>query len=321
MTDMSQTVDDIVRRSKKTFANIEVDRPLATRTKELFENAKVPLDPRIYKGEARAYVSKGQIYESPVKMQERMSRNSQSVKDWFGGERYDIERKLPPSQRGYNFRRDTAGNAAYSQSFEDIAKQYLMGEGKELYAHLRGQGRDFYDITKIGTADLEGAVAALATNGVEAALLGSKDFEQKVSQLAANYGVSVDRAISYVLAHEFVHASQKGKYFDDPVLAELDVEHTLNEYFNARGDKDLAVIASDRADNVTRNYGGIGAYGVPKGISERGSIESYLGPGKGYSGKGDGKGYAGSVAAGADSGTASGAGSGSYASASAASSN
>ncbi len=308
MTDKSQTVDDVIRQSKKKFENMEVDKPLADRAKQLFESAKTPLDSSIYKGEFKAYTPKSENYESPVDLQKRMYKKSPNVKEWIGNERYDIEQKLPPDKRGYNFRRDTAGNAAQNASFEDVAKQYLMGEGKELYAHLRKQGRDFYDITRIGTADLEGAVAALAVRGTEAALLGSKDFEQKASQLASHYGISTDRAISYVMAHEFVHASQKGKYFDDPILAELDVEHTLKDYFTAKGDKDLAAVAGDRAANVSRNYGGSGSYKMPKGISERGGLESYVGKGAGgsysapsgkaaHSGAAAGKASAGSYAA------------------------
>ncbi len=299
MTNMSQTVDDVIKQSKKNWENISVDRPLGDRARELFESARTKIDPQIYKGEYKSkppsYNSESNKQKSPVKLQEKMYNKSMSVKEWIANERYEAEKNLPPNQRGYNFKRDTAGNTSYNSSFEDVAKQYLMGEGKELYTYLSGKERDFYDITAIGT-DLEGrlpddAIAALATNGVTAALIGSKDFDRKASQFAAHYGISVDRAVTYLLSHEFVHASQKGKYFDDPILAELDVEHTLKEYFTQKGDKDLADVASDRAANVTRNYGGSGAYNMPKGISERGGLESYIGKGAGgeYSSSAGGK--------------------------------
>jgi hypothetical protein len=285
MMNTSQTIDEVKREHGKKLEQLAIDAPLGGKAKQLFENAKAPLDPRIYKGDFKSYRADGQSYETGNQALNRMSKNSGNVKDWLGNERYDAERQLPQSRRGYKFGRDTAS------SFEDVAKQYLMGEGKELYAHLRSQGRGFYDITRIGTADLEGAIAALAIKGTEAALLGSKDFYQKVSQLASQYGVSNDRAVKYVLAHEFTHASQKGKYFDDPVLAELDVENTLKDYFSKKGDKDLAAIAGDRAANVTGNYGSLGTYRMPKGVGKAGYSSSVNGRAS-YSGAGKAGSYA-----------------------------
>ncbi len=260
MTAKSQSVEDIINDVKTKGQYTVIDKPLESyQQKELFEKAGTKLDPGIYKGESRAYRSTSSSYESGNQTLDRMAKQSGDLTGWIANQRYETEKKVGP-KAGYNFRRDTASSgkgvsSKYSGSFEDIAKSYLMGEGKELYKHLKGQGRDFYNITKIGTSDLEGAIAALATQGDEAALIGSKDFDKKVSELAGNYGVSKERAISYVMAHEFVHASQKGKYFDT-IGAELDVEHTLKEYFTAKGDKDLAYIASDRASKVARNYAG-----------------------------------------------------------------
>ena len=306
MTAKSQTVDDLVRGSKNKLEYNTIDAKFNGRAKEFFDKATIKLDPNIYKGEAGAYRSEEKGSESPVKTLDRMYDQSESVKNWFGNERHEIEKGLPPNLRGYNFQRDTAGalgsadgtkTPVYSGSFEDVAKQYLMTEGKELFAHLKGKGRDFYDITRIGTQKegLESAIAGLAVYGNEAALIGSKDFDAKVSQLAGQYGVSKERAITYVMSHELVHASQKGKYFDDPIMAESDVEHTLKEYFTQKGDHDLAAIASDRASKVTSNYGNLGSYKAPKGAGDyKGSlnartIASYSGKAGGYSGKSGGK--------------------------------
>lgn len=247
MINTSQSLKDVMNDEKwRMFA---IDAPLASRARDLFEKAS-PLDPEIYKGGFKPY-SRSQSLESSLDTQKRMYEKSDSLKDWFARERYDVGKKMPPDKRGYKFGRDTAG------SFEDVAKQYLMGEGKELYGFLKSKGRDFYDITKIGTGDIgEKAVAGLAINGSEAALIGSRDFETKISMLASQYGVSQERATEYVLAHELVHASQKGRYKNDPLRAELDVEHTLKGYFASKGYSDLAAIAGDRANNVTRNYSG-----------------------------------------------------------------
>ncbi|MBW3016686.1 hypothetical protein KY309_03695 [Candidatus Woesearchaeota archaeon] len=245
MINTSQSLKDVLKEEK--WRMLAVDGPLAARAQELFQKAS-PLDPEIYKGGFRSY-SKSQSLESSLDTQKRMYEKSDSLNDWFARQRYDVERKMPPGKKGYDFGRDTC--------FEDVAKQYLMGEGKELYQHLKSQGREFYDITKIGTGDIgEKAVAGLAVKGSEAALIGSRDFEVKVSALASQYGVSRQRATEYVLAHELVHASQKGRYANDPLGAELDVEHTLKGYFTSKGYSDLAAIAGDRANNVARNYSG-----------------------------------------------------------------
>jgi hypothetical protein len=259
MTAKSQNIEDIVKETREKNQYIPIDKPLyGKESRDLFDGAGKKLDPAIYKGESGSYRSDDKKYESGNQTLDRMSKQSDDLKGWIADQRYEAERKAGP-KAGYNFRRDTASGKqvqnSYSGSFENIAKQYLMGEGKELYKHLKGQGRDFYDITRIGTASLDGAVAALAIQGNEAALIGDKNFESKVSGLAAQYGVPKERAISYVMAHEFVHASQKGKYFDT-IAAELDVEHTLKSYFTAKGQKDLAYIAGDRAGKVARNYGG-----------------------------------------------------------------
>jgi hypothetical protein len=285
MTNKSQTVKDVMHEHKKRLEDIAVDAPLNNRARELFEKAKTPLDPQIYRGEFKAYSGKdSDNYESSLESQKRMSEKSENFKDWMGNEKYEAEKKVSPDKKGYKFARDTAGE--FSDKFEDIAKSYLMSEGRELYKFLRGQGRDFYDITRIGTAKLENAVAALAIRGTEAALIGASDFDKKISQLASQYGVTKTKATNYVLSHEFVHASQKGKYFDSHVQAELDVEHTLKDYFTKKGENDLAAIASDRASKVTSNYGSFGKYAAPKAGKDYSVPKGDVLKGPGYVGKG-----------------------------------
>lgn len=248
MMNASQSVDEVVKESQNKWQKYVVDSPLGAGANELFEKA-ARIDPGIYKGEAKPY-QRTEVHESSIETEKRMSKKSESLDDRLGRQHYDAGKRLP------------ADRQKYSGSFEDVAKQYLSGEGKELYGYLRAKGRDFYDITGIVSAKLKDdrAIAGLAIKGKDAVLAGSHDFEKRISQLARHYGVSGDRAKSYVLAHEFAHASQKGKYFDDDIQRELDVENTLKEYFSAKGDKDLADIAGDRASNVTRNYGGARSY-------------------------------------------------------------
>src|SRR5574341_192637 len=276
MTSKSQSVEDIVKEAKGKWKDLAVDKPLTEQQhKEFFEKAAIKLDPSIYKGEAKAYrADQGQEYESANQKLDRMSKQSDDLKGWIADQRYEAEKKLPPGQQGYNFKRDTASgekvnHRPYSGSFADMARQYLMSEGKELYSFLKGKNRDFYEITRIGTQNLEGAIAALAIQGNEAALIGDKNFDRKISECAGNYGVTKNQAVSYIMAHEFVHASQKGKYLKSHIDAELDVEHTLKEYFTAKGDKYLAAIAADRASKVTSNYSFMGSY-APKTSSYNG---------------------------------------------------
>ena len=294
MTAKSQSVEDIINETKNKWQQYGIDKPLSGQQhKEFFESARAKLDPAIYKGESGAYRSDDKTYESGNQVIDRMSKQSDDMKDWIAEQVYEAGKKVSP-KGSYNFQRDTVNgkgvSSKYSGSFENIAKQYLMGEGKGLYAHLKGKGRDFYNITKIGTANLEGAIAALAIQGDKAALIGDKNFDRKISKFANNYGVSKERAISYVMAHEFTHASQKGKYGKDHIAAELDVELTLKEYFTAKGDKDLADIASDRASKVTSNYASMGTYASPKGEKNI-DLKSHIG--KDYN-KAD-KGYNGNV--------------------------
>lgn len=233
-----KVLDQLQKKDSDSLRNVPVHSYLG---RESFKGEK--FDPKIYMGESRAYRSE-KSYESSVSVLNRMSKQSAKLEDYVG-----------------KFK-DEHG-AKYSGDFVSVAKQYLSSDAGDLYGFLRGKGRDFYEITKIGVGDIKGGIAGLAMQGSEAALIGSRDFDNKVSEFAKSYGVARERAVQYIMAHEFVHSSQKGRGYDDHIQAELDVEHTLKEYFTAKGDKDLAYIASHRADNVTRNYASVGTYRMP----------------------------------------------------------
>lgn len=146
--------------------------------------------------------------------------------------------------------------------FEEKTNAYFTNEGVQLTNYLRGQGRDFYKLESIGTSNLEGAIAAVAHNNENAILLGNRDFENKVEELARFYGVSQNVARRYVFDHETVHLSQKGRAYDDHFAAEYDVEGTLLEFYSKLGEKEpgnadykaLAGIARDRHASVQTNY-------------------------------------------------------------------
>lgn len=255
------------------------DSPVSERAKESSDKVESQESP-LYAGGFRAYRSdKGKNVEPYWQTLRRMSKEGQRFKTWNAQQLSGIQKQLPPEQSAYNFEREIAsGNPApqtqnYSGSFENIARQYLMTEGKEFYAFQKAKGREFYDITRIESADLEsiakGAIAALEHDGKNATLLGSYNFDEKAQAFADNYGVSKDRAITYLLTHELAHASAKGIGFDDQIQSELYVENTLNEYFTAKGYDDLAAVAGDRAANVAENYSGLSSLA---GASDYGSI-------------------------------------------------
>jgi hypothetical protein len=148
------------------------------------------------------------------------------------------------------------------KSFEDRANAYFTNEGAQLKTYLRGEGRAFYQLEAIGTRGLERGIAAVTMQGDKAMLIGSSDFENKVSELAQHCGVSQNVARRYVFDHETVHLSQKGKCFDDHFAAEYDVEGTLLKYYGELAGKEpknadykaLAGIAKERSASVPTNY-------------------------------------------------------------------
>lgn len=270
MTEASQSIEEIVTYTKRKWEYFATDAPTSERSKEPSDKSEIQPDNALYAGGFRGYRSdKGKNVEPYYETLRRMAKQSQRFNAGNAQQHSDVQRQ-PPLQN-YNFERDTAGNSGsrvptYSGSFEDVAKQYLTTEGKEFYAFQKSKGRDFYNITRIETADLEsiadGAIAALENDGNEATLLGSYNFDAKAEQFADHYGVSKDRAITYLLTHELAHASAKGIGFDDHIQSEKYVENTLHEYFTAKGDYDLANIASDRAANVMQNYGSLDSVGT-----------------------------------------------------------
>jgi|SRR3989338_6664358 len=147
-------------------------------------------------------------------------------------------------------------------TFEERANAYYSNEGIELKEYLHGKGRKFYELEQTGTANLEDAIAAVAMEGDCAILIGNKNFEAKVTELARAYGVSQNVARRYVFDHETVHLSQKGRICDDHIVAERDVESTLAEYYdkllkNDPGNREYAAlkgIASERYESVPINY-------------------------------------------------------------------
>lgn len=247
MTLVSRSIDELAKQEYKSSNENYWASPVNSR--EEFEKAQIKLDPSIYKGGPAGYRNEWKT-KSSLEILEEMAKRSPSL-----GQLLKNNYSATPMIGEVSGK--TPNN--YSGSFEDVARQYLSSDARELYAHLKSKGREFYDITRIGTADLGSAVAALAVYGDEAALLGADDFEKKVTDFSLKYSIPKSRAEKYIMAHEFVHASQKGMPFDR-VSLESDVEHTLKEYFSERGDADLAYVAGERLSSVVANYTGADSY-------------------------------------------------------------
>lgn len=255
LTSQGKTMDDIVEETKSPFQRIGY----LAEDEGMFKNATAKLDPSIYKGEFRPYKSESKAEESGVKLLEEMAKNTGSLDDWFA-EQYE---HVPPVN-----------------SFEQVALQYLQGDAQELYGFLKNDGREFYDITRVGSSELGDAVAAVAVYGNEAALLGNEGFYDKVKELAGHYGVSEEIATRYMLDHEFVHTSQKNRGYGT-LEAELDVEQTLSKFYNQMVGQyagtaveaqyvELSRLADTRSGEVVKNYSGLSGK-----VSSYSGVDSY----------------------------------------------
>jgi hypothetical protein len=272
-----QTVKDIIQESKRSIDDItnpQIHGRLSKEQQEkMFQGAKDKLDPSIYKGDFQSYKEKGGN-ETGLEALKRMYKHVEILEDWLGNQMYEIQKGLPPEQSGHRFGNDKLPQS-YSNSPVNMAKQYLASEGKALFTYLSSQGRKFHDITRFDTTDLGNAVAAVARYGNEAALILSKDFDKKVADFARHYKIPQQLAKTYVLDHEMVHLSQKGKGYDDHIQAELDVENTLQAFYkdmakayksHAKEYNALAGVASERAATVHKNYSGM--YSGLKGVGD-----------------------------------------------------
>jgi len=113
---------------------------------------------------------------------------------------------------------------------EHHVQSYLRNEGKELAAYLKDRHGKDIKLDAVGSAKLpEDVVAAVASNKYANVLLANRGFESKVRRMAANYGLSMDEGVTYVMSHEMVHAAG--------VHEETKVEGMLASYFTQQSAK------------------------------------------------------------------------------------
>ena len=214
--------------------------------------------------------------ENVEDLSEFLKKLYQNLEMKFG---YNSAPPIPPNNDSafYNFSDSETDNQnssnfydASKSYFENAFKEYSLNYAKDLKNYLEGEkGREFYDLEAITTDALqEDAVAGVAVQGDKAALIGNYGFEEKVNELANQYGVSLEMAERYVFDHESVHLSQKGKNYDE-IDAEYDVENTLKNYYSEMAEQNpessemynsLANLASERSGEVSENYSSESSY-------------------------------------------------------------
>ena len=156
--------------------------------------------------------------------------------------------------------------------------QHLMEEELGFFnAYMQSRGRSGTPIVGVGTAQLGPTTGAVyASDGLKGKIAFSEQYEVFAEQFAKHYlpGVpeakATELAKKYMVMHELSHSYQRGMGFDDPKLAELDNERTLQRYFTdmatmyeQAGDAEkaseytaLAGIAEARTGQLNANYGG-----------------------------------------------------------------
>lgn len=200
----------------------------------------------LYKGAAPAYIAQDRHDKYTLR---DLERDSEAFEGWFSNELSNIYSNLEKSRSG------KFGEGR--NLFEDLAKHYIESEGKDFQQYAKSHGRQFYNLVDIKTGDIGDAVAAVSITGNEATMYGSRNFNRKAANMAAQYGIPKTWAERYVVAHEVGHLAQKGKNYGNHVGMELDNEHMLKGYFQEKAAmyNSLAGVANHRASNVARNYG------------------------------------------------------------------
>jgi len=208
----------------------------------------------LYKGDSPAYIAQDRHVKYTLR---DLERDSEAFEGWLSNELsniYSNSEKSRPVKFG-----DT------SNRFEDLAKHYIESEGKDFQQYAKSNGRQFYNLIDIKTGDIGDAVAAVSITGNEATMYGSRNFNRKAADMAAQYGIPKTWAERYAVVHEMGHLAEKGKRYGNHVGMELANEHMLKGYFQEKAAmyNSLASIANHRASNVASNYGfgkGVSSY-------------------------------------------------------------
>lgn len=141
---------------------------------------------------------------------------------------------------------DAQPDLAQLPTIEGYVKKYMRTEGQELARYLDSKHGRRIRVDAVGSARLpESVVAAVASNKYANILLANRGFEEKVRQMAKNYGLSNDDGITYVLSHEMIHAAG--------VHSEVKTERTLAKYFGQQAAK-YQKLAANAPEALRQDY-------------------------------------------------------------------
>ncbi len=139
---------------------------------------------------------------------------------------------IDPAERTHIYNSDRPEeHLSEARSMYGVFQQYLSSdEGREFLSYLGAKNRTMMDLKGVGAGDLgEGVVAAVLRNDLEGILLANyqgKSFEQRVGEMAQQYGLDAESMKEYVLAHETAHMAG--------YKSERDTEAVLQEYFSRK---------------------------------------------------------------------------------------
>lgn len=141
---------------------------------------------------------------------------------------------------------DAQPDLAQLPTIEGYVEKYMRTEGQELARYLDSKHGRRIRVDAVGSAQLpENVVAAVASNKYTNILLANRGFDEKVSQMARNYGLSKDEGLTYVLSHEMIHAAG--------VHSEVRTERTLAKYFGQQVAK-YQKLAANAPDALRPDY-------------------------------------------------------------------
>lgn len=118
-----------------------------------------------------------------------------------------------------------------AENMQELFQKYLSSEqGKSFMEYVRSRGNKLMNFKGVGAGDLgENTVAAILRNDLEGILLSNyegKSFAERISEMAAQYNLTHEATIEYVLAHELAHAAG--------YKSEKETEGFIKEYFKSR---------------------------------------------------------------------------------------
>lgn len=189
-------------------------------------------------------------------------RSHEPYMNYLGGVLHDDHGKEHASKDNYHqYKRE-------ARYFTNELKRYMSSSsGQQYLSFLRSEGLMPINLVGSGSMELpDQAIAATMrdhSKGVIVSNGSKKGFYARASNFARQYGLKVEWAKEYILAHELGHAHQK---IMEEKKAEYTNEKTLYKFFTGMASSSksthekhkyeaLAHVAQKRSNEVEKNYG------------------------------------------------------------------